>query len=105
MVEYIDRNMIYEYIERFYSCHSENIVFTKELLQFFISKFPTADVAPICHGHWIRQDSIVPYYECSECHCSIDQEPHYNYSDNIMRFPKYCEHCGAKMDEKECNSK
>lgn len=62
---------------------------------------PAADVAPIRHGHWIQQDRIIASYECSECHCSIDQEPHYNYSDNIMIFPKYCEHCGAKMDDNE----
>lgn len=53
---------------------------------------------PVLHGHWIQRGRIIAYYECSECHCSIDQEPHYNYSDNIMVFPKYCEYCGAKMD-------
>ena len=53
---------------------------------------------PVRHGHWIQRGRIIAYYECSECHCSIDQEPHYNYSDNIMVFPKYCEYCGAKMD-------
>ena len=62
-----------------------------------VMSIPIADVAPVRHGHWIQRSRIIAYYECSECHCSIDQEPHYNYSDNIMVFPKYCEHCGAKM--------
>jgi len=41
-------------------------------------EFPAADVAPVRHGHWIQKGRIIAYYECSECHCSIDQEPHYN---------------------------
>ena len=62
---------------------------------------PAADAAPVRHGRWIQCGKIVAYYECSECHHSIDQEKHYDYSDNIMMFPKYCEYCGAKMNSKD----
>ena len=99
--EYIERDKLYTCIEQFYAQHSNNIVFTRESLEHLIEIFPAADVAPIRHGHWIQRNQIIAYYECSECHCSIDQEPHYNYLDNIMVFPKYCEHCGAKMDGNE----
>ena len=70
----------------------------KTVIEIIKEEIPTSDVAPVCHGHWIQHNHIVTYYECSECHYSIDEEPHYNYSDDIMMFPKYCENCGAKMD-------
>lgn len=54
---------------------------------------PTADVAPIRHGHWIEQceESL---YSCSACGAewvTIEGTP----KENDMDF---CPHCGAKMD-------
>ena len=51
--EYIERDKLYKCIEQFYVQHSNNIVFTRESLEHLIEIFPSADVAPVRHGHWI----------------------------------------------------
>ncbi len=68
----------------------------REMLKYF----PTADVAPVRHAHWIKRDNYVrdsdgepvvkigEIYICSNCGLEEDN----NYP--------YC-HCGAKMDEEE----
>lgn len=57
-----------------------------------LEAFPTADVAPVLHGHWIIcSDGYYPY--CSVCKC----EP------KGREMTKFCGECGAKMDGKENN--
>ena len=51
-----------------------------------IDNFPTADVAPVKHGHWIECNYGLTF-ECSECKYPTE----YNLTD-------YCPKCGAKMD-------
>ena len=51
-----------------------------------IDNFPTADVAPVRHGHWIECNYGLTF-ECSECKYPTE----YNLTD-------YCPNCGAKMD-------
>ena len=45
---------------------------------------------PVKHGHWIFAEDMVSYIKCSEC------------GDDICwvntKRPKYCPHCGARMD-------
>ena len=47
-------------------------------------------VDPVKHGEWIFVEDLVSYIKCSEC------------GDDICwvntKRPKYCPHCGAKMD-------
>ena len=47
-------------------------------------------VDPVKHGRWIFVEDMVSYIKCSEC------------GDDICwvntKRPKYCPHCGAKMD-------
>lgn len=65
-----------------------------------IDEIPTADVAPVRHGHWIEQCEE-DLYSCSACGTewiTIEGTPKENGMD-------FCPHCGAKMDEKGCNSK
>ena len=49
---------------------------------------PTID--PVKHGHWVFVNDMVSYIKCSEC------------GDDICwvntKRPKYCPHCGARMD-------
>ena len=53
---------------------------------------PTADVAPIVHGEWVKKDLNNPLYESKQApHCSICGEM------SFIRY-KYCPDCGAKMD-------
>ena len=47
-------------------------------------------VDPVKHGRWIFVEDMVSYIKCSEC------------GDDICwvntKRPKYCPHCGARMD-------
>ena len=51
--EYIERDKLYKFIEIFDAQYGDNIVFTKKELKHLIDIFPTVDVAPVRHGHWI----------------------------------------------------
>ncbi len=61
---------------------------------------PTADVAPVVHGHWIfgEFDGIGRPVWCSECGNRTK-----NVADPVawLNYPehKYCGRCGAKMDK------
>lgn len=48
---------------------------------------PAADVAPVVHGRWIEDGSLI--IPCSEC------KRGYNL---IAKYTHYCPNCGAKMD-------
>lgn len=55
-----------------------------------ILNFPTADVAPVVHGCWVKEKpDVLVYWKCSACcNCYYLDEPN----------AKYCPNCGAKMD-------
>ena len=59
-----------------------------------VENFPSVDVAPVRHGHWIyHPDDLFPNdstQECSYCHA---EESLTLYNEN------YCPNCGARMDE------
>ena len=64
-----------------------------------IAKQPTADVAPVRHGHWVSEYDcgyITPH--CSECGemALTKEETSYDYV-----YSSYCPRCGAKMDKTE----
>lgn len=62
-----------------------------------IEKLPSADVAPVRHGHWIEeQDRIV----CSECGARFKDEIIY-MQENKPGAPHRCLECGAIMDKEE----
>ena len=50
---------------------------------------PTADVAPVKHGHWVKEKpDVLIHWHCSVCkNCYYLEEPNANY----------CPNCGAKM--------
>ena len=55
-----------------------------------VENVPTADVAPVRHGHWEVIDAEEPRrYGCSEC------------KRLSWHMDNYCPNCGAKMDEEE----
>ena len=60
-----------------------------------LEAFPTADVAPVKHGHWVKEKSdVLIHWHCSVCkNCYYLEEPNANY----------CPNCGAKMDGGEEN--
>lgn len=65
-----------------------------------VSKAPLADVTPVVHGRWIKDndsfqtdDYYCCYfdYTCSECGEIVNDR---------YKLPNYCPDCGAKMDGK-----
>lgn len=65
---------------------------TPRLLQI-IRELPAADVAPVVHGRWIKDDflsdDVNNAEKCSQCGELI------GWFGNL---PNYCPNCGAKMD-------
>ena len=55
-----------------------------------VNNVSAADVAPVVHGHWIRQDESFTRFKCSNPEWGIE---------NCSGFENYCPNCGAKMDE------
>ena len=68
------------------------IATAKELVRSIVYRTPTADVAPVVHGKWIREDNSFGWV-CSRCGSGVNADPE--------GIDLYCYHCGAKMDEKE----
>ena len=54
-----------------------------------IKAIPSADVAPVRHGHWIKI-SHAGIYECSECGKNV-------MTSDIEAY-EHCHGCGARMD-------
>ena len=82
--EYIEREKLNDMLEDF--CVNESFY---DALQ----TIPTADVAPVRHGYWVKEKrDVLIHWHCSACkECFYLDEPN----------AEYCPHCGAKMDEKE----
>lgn len=58
-----------------------------------LADIPVADVAPVRHGHWVKEKrDVLIHWHCSACKECF-------YLD--MPNAEYCPHCGAKMDGKE----
>lgn len=65
-----------------------------EDVQEWLEEAPTIDYAPVRHGEWIedRMD-----WKCSCCDITFNDNLQYiRLAEDEM--PKYCPHCGAKMD-------
>ena len=91
MDDYINREdafNIKNYLKRF-GCFGDNGFVEIEGVLIALSKIPSADVAPVRHGRWIK---IAPagIYECSECGKNV--------MTNDIEAYEYCHGCGARMD-------
>lgn len=65
----------------------------KLLLEIF-DNAPTVDAVPVVHGKWIWDTKgLYPKPLCSRC----SEEP-CRLTNHQSDLPKYCPHCGAKMD-------
>ena len=92
MAEYIEFETTKQAIDRIRSVYHRarnfNAVSAIDNVFGEIKEIPAADVAPVVHGHWIIcSDGYYPY--CSRC----KEEP------TSRKMTKFCDHCGAKMDE------
>lgn len=63
-----------------------------------IDNLPSADVAPVRHGRWEKNDDgIMIWWECSECHLNAWYD-----GDNLY---DYCPNCGARCDLEDTDDK
>ena len=93
MAEYIDRDTVIEKLcDRCGEClkaKGKDCAIVR-----IVDKVPAADVAPVVHAHWIREEpnganGFRECLICSKCH-----QPHFGINRN------YCPYCGAHMDER-----
>ena len=95
MAEYIDKEIALSLVQPDApedETGAVTITTAKKLVRSIIYRTPTADVAPVVHGKWIREDNSLGWV-CSRCGKGINADPE--------GIDLYCYHCGAKMDEKE----
>ena len=84
--EYIERELAEKTIDRFEGYLDDDMIFR---IKYALRKhIPAADVAPVKHGHWVKEKSdVLIYWHCSVCkNCYYLEEPNANY----------CTNCGAK---------
>ena len=84
--EYIEREALVEQLKK-EECDCEWL--------WTILCVPSADVAPVRHGCWVKEKSdVLIHWHCSVCEkCYFLEEPNADY----------CPHCGAKMDGGDLN--
>lgn len=70
------------------------------LFKLAIDEEPTADVAPVEHGHWVAMNDdgrgYADEFGCTNCSCVV-KYGHFTKGCNYER----CPYCGATMDEVE----
>lgn len=105
MTEYIDREALQVILENWRNAHADaNDDQGRGLLEDVIWEVdtqPAADVAPVQHGKWVKDESAYfpdDYYcvyhdwNCSNCGETVNDR---------QKLPQYCPECGAKMDGEE----
>lgn len=96
MAEYISRETMIKLLQRMADYAEANgFYYDREVIEFVaatLAGIPAADVAPVVHGHWIRQDESFTRYKCSNPECGVE---------DFSGFENYCPNCGVKMDEEE----
>ena len=94
MADYIDREKAEKIIQSITIVDVTSAAYAEAVL-FIIRNIPSADVAPVQHGRWVKPvpGDGDPY--CSECKAKQLYLPYVGYF-----YSKYCPYCGAKMDAK-----
>ena len=87
MPEYIEREKVLSKAAPAEGCFSDMIS------TYDVVMLPAADVAPVRHGRWEKQNGL---YSCSECGKTCP----YDVQADVIEYwaCNYCPHCGAKMD-------
>ena len=91
MPRYIDADLILPEMESKFDM--QELYLPANFQEFIVDEIPTADVAPVRHGYWVKEKrDVLIHWHCSACKECF-------YLD--MPNAEYCPHCGAKMDGKE----
>lgn len=92
MTEYIERDALLDDISAAVKHRGMGEIIGQTLMRY-VKRQPAADVAPVVHGRWIKDDflsdDVNNAEKCSQCGELI------GWFGNL---PKYCPECGAKMD-------
>ena len=101
MAEYIDRGALIEWLKRIRLIDLSDgrglcRVIMEDDFKKTIKKMPKgiiADVTPVRHGRWEKQNGL---YSCSECGKTCP----YDVQADVIEYwaCNYCPKCGAKMD-------
>ncbi len=96
MAEYIDREALLEDIQAAVENGGMGSMVAGALKRY-VTRVPTADVAPVVHGRWEWDTEDI--YRCSNC-------AEKSHVKEVMGHPEwdYCPNCGAKMDGDNGNS-
>ena len=94
MAEYIEREQAIQKVKNvmateWFRGNNAAIEPLQRVIDVQLGRMTAADVAPVVHGHWIRQDESFTRFKCSNPECGIE---------NCSGFENYCPNCGAKMD-------
>lgn len=96
MAEYIEKKATIADLNKTYDAMSAFHPQFYAGYQFAVNRlraFPTADVAPVRHGHWIDcEDEYSSYVRCSEC------GDEYTSYEADCAHTDFCPGCGARMD-------
>ena len=87
MAEYVEREKVLSKAAPVEGCFSDMIS------AYDVIMLPAADVAPVRHGRWEKQNGL---YSCSECGKTCP----YDVQADVIEYwaCNYCPKCGAKMD-------
>lgn len=105
MTEYIDREVALSLIQPDAPEDEKStvtIATAKKLVRSIVYRTPTADVAPVRHGKWVRIGikgrKGLPIYPCCSA-CGMVSAAFRSEWEGLRGAWKYCPNCGAKMDE------
>lgn len=87
MAEYVEREKVLSKAAPVEGCFSDMIS------AYDVVMLPAADVTPVRHGRWEKQNGL---YSCSECGKTCP----YDVQADVIEYwaCNYCPKCGAKMD-------
>ena len=92
--EYIEREAVLAYMSEVKAACISNFEYEASAViggmigEIKDDEIPAADVAPVKHGHWVKEKpDVLIHWHCSVCkNCYYLDEPNANY----------CPNCGAK---------
>lgn len=76
---------------------------TDPYVRIYLDSQPTADVAPVVHGHWeyhecvCTDEGMTGVYVCSACKAAVQEAVFDFLMDGF--YKDFCGACGALMDE------